>query len=114
MNYIKFVILIEILISFKGFSQSLNFSENEQSHRRYWYYRTRMINDFVKIGGAQGDCICFPERNYNGANGISSEVKVGPDQIDITNQYLSALALEYKLLSRNNQSTDETLREIFY
>ena len=93
-------------------SQPLTFAENEQCHRRYWYYRTRFINDFIKLGSAQGDGICFPERNYNGQ--FSSEAKVGPDQIDITNQYLSTLALEYKLLSRSHQSTTETVREIYY
>jgi hypothetical protein len=90
--------------------------DNTKAHRRYWYYRTRFINDFVNIGGSQGDCICFPERNFgtsNASNG-STEAKVGPDQIDIMNQYLSALALEYKLLSRSNQSTQETVKEIFY
>ncbi|MES2132614.1 MAG: T9SS type A sorting domain-containing protein [Bacteroidota bacterium] len=114
MKKIIFIFFIEALTSFDSFSQPLNFAENEQAHRRYWYYRTRFINDFVKIGEAQGDCICFPERNYNSSDGTSITAKVGPDQIDIMNQYLSALALEYKLLSRNNQSTDETIREIFY
>lgn len=112
MNYIKLFILLEMLCHFNATSQPLTFSENEQAHRRYWYYRTRFINDFVKLGSAQGDGICFPERNYNGQ--FSKEAKVGPDQIDITNQYLSALALEYKLLSRSSQSTTETVKEIYY
>ncbi len=74
-----------------------------------------MINDFIKIGISQGDCIVFPERN-NTFNGVSSAPKsvVGPDQIDITNQYMMALALEYKILSRNNQSTDETIKELYH
>ena len=115
MNFFKNILFVFGLLCGSHLqAQHLTFTENEQAHRRYWYYRTRFINDFVKIGGAQGDCICFPERNYNGANGISTSAKVGPDQIDIMNQYLSALALEYKLLSRNNQSTNETIKEIFY
>ena len=71
-----------------------------------------MINDFINIGGEQGDCITFPERNSGSRS--SNAAWIGPDQIDITNQYLSALALEYKLLTRNNQNTDETIKEIFY
>jgi hypothetical protein len=112
MNYTRLLILIELLCCFGARSQPLIFSENEQAHRRYWYYRTRFINDFVKLGNSQGDGVCFPQRNYNGK--LSADAKVGPDQIDITNQYLSALALEYKLLSRSNQSTAETVKEIYY
>ncbi len=37
--------------------------DNDKAHRRYWYYRTRMINDFMKIGKNQGNCILIAERN---------------------------------------------------
>lgn len=37
--------------------------DNDKAHRRYWYYRTRMINDFMKIGKQQGECLVFAERN---------------------------------------------------
>ena len=45
---------------------------------------------------------------------VKITAKVGPDQIDITNQYLAVLAMEYKILSRNNQSTNETIKEIYH
>ena len=93
-------------------SQTLTTEENQRNHRRYWYYRTRMINDFMKIGDEQGDCITFAQRNHTERG--SNTGWVGPDQIDLVNEYLAALALEYKLLSRNNQNTDETVKEIFY
>lgn len=101
-----------ILISICLQSQTI---DNNKAHRRYWYYRTRMINDFMKIGKNQGDCIVFPERNIT-SNGVNPAVAsvVGPDQIDITNQYMMALALEYKILSRNHQSTDETIKELYH
>jgi hypothetical protein len=67
------------------FSQPLSIDENQRAHRRYWYYRTRMINDFMKVGGAQGDCIVQAERNQ-GRGDLSAWI--GPDQIDITNQYM--------------------------
>ena len=38
-----------VIISYvSGVSQPLTFNENQRAHRRYWYYRTRMINDFMK------------------------------------------------------------------
>lgn len=97
--------IVLLLLIFNSFSQPLNYSENERAHRKYWFYRARFINDFTYIGDGQGDCICFPERNFDYSDAQNNNYnkfysKVGPDQIDITNQYLSALALEYKLLSR--------------
>ncbi len=85
---------------------------HDLNHRRYWFYRTRFINDFVKIGNQQGDCICFPQRDLGGPN--ISQAKVGPDQIDQMNMYLAALALEFKILSRSNQDTKGTIKEIYY
>jgi len=79
-----------------------------------------MINDFMKVGKEQGNCIVFAERNYDYSDGTEKGnynkfySKVGPDQIDLTNMYLANLALEYKLLTRSNQSTQETLKEIYY
>ena len=111
-TFLKISLLVSCLInSHLSKAQPLNFSENQKAHRHYWFYRTRMINDFIKIGNEQGDCIVLAERNQGR---YDSTAKVGSDQIDITNQYLSALALEYKLLTRNNQNTDETIKEIFY
>lgn len=94
--------------------QTLTIQESQRAHRIYWYYKTRFLNDFVKMGSNQGDCICFAERNYNNDSYSLFTAKIGPDQIDIINQYLSVLALEHKLLARNNQYTGETLKEIFY
>jgi hypothetical protein len=110
----KYFCFCFILICELVSAQPLTNEQNQLAHRRYWYYRTRFINDFVRIGDQQGDCICFAERSYLWAptNG-DYKAKVGPDQIDIMNQYLSALALEYRLLTRNNQGTEETLKEIY-
>lgn len=95
------------------FSQTI---DDGKAHRRYWYYRARMINDFMKIGKEQGACIVFAERNNGYSGGLTPEFqsKIGPDQIDITNMYIMTLALEYKLLSRNGQDTRETIKELFH
>jgi hypothetical protein len=107
----SFLFLFFLQVNLYFYSQPLTTPENERSHRRYWYYRARFINDFTKIGGEQGDCIAFAQRNHSDWPVFDmNAAKIGPDQIDIMNQYLSALALEYKILSRSNQSTAETLQ----
>jgi hypothetical protein len=106
----KILIGLFLLTSFFSFSQST--INDDKAHRRYWYYRTRFINDFIKMGKNQGECIVLAERNeINGAG--TNLAKVGPDQIDLSNMYLATLALEYKLLTRANQNTDETIKEIY-
>lgn len=89
--------------------------DDSKAHRRYWYHRTRLINDFMKIGKEQGDCILFAERNDGkSTSGNSKNSKPGPDQIDIINHYIMALSLEYKLLSRGNQDVSETIKELYH
>jgi hypothetical protein len=105
--------ILIVLITFLSINVSVSqIAQHDLNHRRYWFYRTRFINDFVKIGPNQGDCISFPQRNYGSL--YSPIASVGPDQIDQMNMYLAALALEYKILKRNNQDVKETLKEIFY
>ena len=112
----KFVILSLSIIFLLQFN--LQSQQDETAHRRYWFYRTRLINDFMKIGKNQGECIVISERNQGttgpGVGPGGTTAKIGNDQIDLTNIYLATLALEYKLLTRNSQSTDETIKEIFH
>lgn len=91
--------------------------DHDKAHRRYWYYRTRLINDFMKIGKNQGDCIVIAERNEGKSTlSDSSSIvsQVGPDQIDLINQYIVTLALEYKMLTRANQDASETVNELYH
>ncbi|MCC6182687.1 MAG: hypothetical protein IT237_12725 [Bacteroidia bacterium] len=116
MNYIiKSWVLIVVFVFLNKTIYSQNI-DNDKAHRRYWYYRTRMINDFMKVGKNQGDCIVFAQRNrdQNSSNDFAPKSTTGPDQIDITNMYIMALALEYKLLTRNNQNTSETIKELYH
>lgn len=88
--------------------------DHDRAHRRYWYYRTRMINDFMKLGKNQGDCMVIAERNGGKDNiEFSRKSQVGADQIDLASMYIIALSLEYKLLSRNHQDTKETVNELY-
>lgn len=112
----KYIVILNLIFLCYGDLLPQQSIDNEKAHRRYWYYRTRMINDFMKIGKEQGACIVFAERN-DGENEIGNlelESKIGPDQIDITNMYIMALCLEYKMLTRNNQDTKETIKELYH
>ena len=57
-NLTTILLLLVIIVQ----SQTI---DNDKAHRRYWYYRTRMINDFIKIGKNQGDDIVFIKNNSN-------------------------------------------------
>ncbi|MBS1647244.1 MAG: hypothetical protein JST67_07880 [Bacteroidetes bacterium] len=39
------------------------FAPSDILHERYWYYRTRLNNDFLKVGINQGESMPIPERN---------------------------------------------------
>ena len=55
MNYIiKSWVLIVVFVFLNKTIYSQNI-DNDKAHRRYWYYRTRMINDFMKVGKNQGE-----------------------------------------------------------
>lgn len=103
--------IIYSFVFFLTFVQQIYSQNHDLNHRKYWFYRTRFINDFVKLGTNQGESIAFAQRNIGSQT--STEAKVGFDQIDQMNMYLAALALEYKILTRNNQDTKETIKEIF-
>jgi hypothetical protein len=34
------------------------------NHRKYWYFKSRLLNDFMKVGINQGDNIIINERGY--------------------------------------------------
>lgn len=81
------IITFFVLLIFVEIVYSQQTVDNDKAHRRYWYYRTRMINDFMKIGKEQGACIVLAQRNYLEDNSGLPELmsKVGPDQIEISN-----------------------------
>lgn len=69
MKPVYFTFLITQFLVQTLICQPLSVLENQRAHKRYWYYRTRMINDFMKVGKEQGNCIVFAERNYDYSDG---------------------------------------------
>lgn len=87
---------------------------DELNHRKYWYYKSRLLNDFMKVGINQGDNIIFNERGYLSQSFSSNvdKMKAG----DVTTHlgyYLAVLSTEYALLKANNQNTDSVVYQIY-
>ena len=87
---------------------------DEQNHRKYWYYRSKLVNDFLLVGIGNGMSIPFSERGlyYNGStNTIAATMKCG-DGTSKVGVYIGVLATEYRLLKNNGQNTDKVVHEL--
>ena len=86
---------------------------------KYWFYRYRLINDFMLIGDGAGKSIPAQHRDFACAEYAGGYVTAGHQlnwadaTIDL-GHYILVLATEYEMLSRNGFSTDSTLMELNY
>jgi hypothetical protein len=107
-------------------------AQNIQVHNKYWYYRTRLRNDFMKVGLGTGCSIPMEERGVYyqpygpfgqqyGANShpfdfsdpnSGTNAKWG-DAMGELGYYIGTLAMEYHLLVKNNQETDSVRYELY-
>lgn len=87
-----------------------NFTTN---HRKYWYYKSRLNNDFMKVGTNAGESLIFNERGIVsiGTGQTTTGMHLG-DGTSTLGYYIAQLSLEYYLLRLNNQKTDSTLYEL--
>lgn len=88
----------------------------EQNHQKYWYYRWRLRNHFMKIGPGQGESLIASERGIINS-GVGPDAKTHMtfgDQTFNLGYYMAILALEYDQLAGNNQNTDQTTMELYY
>jgi hypothetical protein len=100
-----FVFIIEVL--------TLTAQTPDLNHQKYWYYKYRFLNHFMKKGTEQGANVMMTIRGRtNGGNPIY-RCEFGDNTVH-TGIYLSVLALEYYHLASNGQKTDSTLNEIWH
>lgn len=89
----------------------------QQNHEKYWYYRHRLINNFMLVGDCQG-CSLPAMRRYHlvktGSQGNIDDIILDWWDGQDPGWYIGILATEYALLKKNNQDTYETRRELFY
>ena len=107
------------------FAESLVYSQDYVTlHNRYWYYRTRLRNDFMKVGLSNGCSIPMEERGdgynpqstspaFDFSDPNSGEQGKWGDAMGELGYYIGVLATEYNLLSRNNQETDSVRYELY-
>lgn len=107
-------------------------AQNIQVHNKYWYYRTRLRNDFMKVGLGTGCSIPMEERGVYyqpygpfgqqyGANSHpfdfsdpnSGRNALWGDAMGELGYYIGTLAMEYHLLVKNNQETDSVRYELY-
>lgn len=105
-------VLILLLVIFKFFSQN-----DIVNHRKYWYFKSRLINDFMKVGINQGDNIFINQRgfystSFDKVQGGKNQIKVG-DAISGLGYWLAVLSTEYELLRLSNPSTDSVKYQIY-
>ncbi len=82
--------------------------------RKYWYYKSRLNNDFVKVGLNQGESMPFNQRgrDNNSFNMSERQLNLG-DGASTLGYYVALLATEYRLLVLNAQSTTKVKHELF-
>ena len=119
-NQTKFFVLF--ILSFCSF-----FGQNDlENHKKYWYYKARLNNDFVKVGNTQpngsnnitspdhGESMPFNERALEGApySNTGNELKMGDGGTRL-GIYIAVLATEYRLLKNNGQDVSKIKHELF-
>lgn len=102
---ILIVVVLLFVLPFESFGQS-----PYDNHKKYWYYRYRLKNHFMKIGKAPGESLIASERaGYNS----KKDLTFGDQTVNL-GMYICILAMEYHHLANNNQSTEETINELFH
>lgn len=119
MKKIYFLVFINIL-QFQIYSQ-----DYAALHSKYWYYRTRLRNDFLKVGLDHGCSIPMEQRGIGYAPNLdqhgefnfnyedSGENAKWGDAMGELGYYIGVLATEYHLLKLNSQETDSVKWELY-
>lgn len=89
----KYIILIILSFSLYN-SYSQNYSSNLQ---KYWWYRYRLVNDFMKVGLDFGESIPAELRSYSGAEAVTQAHVHWGDATQKIGNYLVLLATKYEL-----------------
>ncbi len=81
---------------------------------KYWWYRYRLVNDFMIIGDQCGMSVPAQKRNYPFFAGDSRQSLQWEDATTELGHYIGALAVEYRMLKDNHWDTWRTEQELYY
>lgn len=92
----------------------INSQNDNANHQKYWYYKTRLNNDFVKVGLDSGESIPFNQRGAYVTDWYPGNVALMcGDGTSTVGYYIALLATEYYLLKENGQDATKTKHELF-
>ncbi|MBK9283669.1 MAG: hypothetical protein IPM51_05045 [Sphingobacteriaceae bacterium] len=55
----------KLIVLFILFFKLLISQQDIDLHKKYWYYKNRLNNDFLKVGLKSGESIPFGQRGFN-------------------------------------------------
>ena len=109
--YFKSLLWLMFFFLSIAFAKAQELTKAQEHLHKYWNYRDRLSNYFVKSGPNIGESMVAYARNRNKSS--KKGFTIGDQTIDLA-WYISILATEYQLLSRNKEKSNETLRELYY
>lgn len=102
---IIFLIAVFITANLPGYSQGWY-----KNYEKYWYYRYRLVNDFMQVGPNCGQSLPGFSRTQRDSKPFDNIIRWG-DATQALGQYLAMLSTEYKLLNENGWNTERTKYE---
>ncbi len=108
MKYAVYLFIFLLLASTEVIGQT--YTLNLQ---KYWWYRYRLVNDFMKIGPDFGESIPIEQRGGVNPDDGQKWLKSG-DALQKLGNYLVLLATEYKMLTLCKLSSGRTKEELYY
>ncbi len=113
-----------LLYLFVGFGYQVKCQSSAENLQKYWWYRYKLVNDFMKIGDECGESLIarkrrldgwfiFPSGNKEPTSHDGNHLQYGDQTIGL-GMYMGVLATEYRFLSNNSKDVNRTLMEIYY
>ena len=87
-----------------------------RNYEKYWWYRYRLVNDFMKVGPNHGESIpaYLRVKGYIGTDPVFPGYLKWTDATQALGHYISATALEHKILTDNNWPSNRSKMENYY
>jgi hypothetical protein len=109
-----------IIVLFMNVLTIVSYSQNTDLdlHHKYWYYKARFNNDFIKIGhdaDGHGQSIPFGQREFisNFSYNTPSNILKAGDASGQLGLYVAVLATEYRMLKDKGQDVSVVKNELF-